>query len=115
MSWVTIALLLGCYVLGTVLYRIFLSPLSKIPGPWMTCITSIPEANALKSQRRAQWVTDLFAQNPGSVAIRTGPKSVSFNHPDAVKVIYGKPNPWSWYRNSAAVQLSTSRSRQRSR
>lgn len=78
------------YPLGVITYRLFFSPLSKIPGPWLTRISSIPEANALKEQRRAQWVTDLFEQNPGAVAVRTGPNSVSFNHPDAIKAIYGK-------------------------
>ncbi|KAF1950102.1 cytochrome P450 monooxygenase [Byssothecium circinans] len=77
------------YVFGVTLYRLFFSPLSKIPGPWLTRISSIPEANALKEQRRTDWVNSLFAQYPGSVAVRTGPSSVSFNHPDAVKAIYG--------------------------
>ena len=80
------ATLYGIFVL---VYRLFFSPLSKIPGPWLTRISTIPEANALKENRRAQWVTDLFAQNPDAIAIRTGPNSVSFNHPDAVKEIYG--------------------------
>lgn len=78
------------YQVFTVLYRLFFSPLSKIPGPWMTKISTIPEVNALKEQRRTSWVNSLFEQNPGAVAVRTGPKAVSFNHPDAVKIIYGK-------------------------
>ena len=84
-----LALAVVVYFLCTLLYRLFLSPLSKIPGPWSTRTTSIPEANALKENRRAQWVTDLFNENPDAVAVRTGPSSVSFNHPDAVKEIYG--------------------------
>ena len=84
-----LALIVIAYLLCTLTYRLFLSPLSKIPGPWLTKISSIPEANALKENRRAQWVTDLFNQFPESVAVRTGPNSVSFNHPDAVKEIYG--------------------------
>ena len=77
------------YGLGLLIYRLFLSPLCKIPGPWLTRISTVPEANALKENRRAQWITDLFKQNPGAIAIRTSPNSVSFNHPDAVKEIYG--------------------------
>lgn len=84
-------MLLGVFYLVTViLYRLLLSPLSKIPGPWLTRISNIPEAKALKKSRRAQWVTGLFEQNPGAVAVRTGPNSVSFNHPDAIKAIYGE-------------------------
>ncbi|KAI1623344.1 cytochrome P450 monooxygenase [Exophiala viscosa] len=71
------------------IYRLLFSPLSKIPGPWITRISAVPEANALKDKRRTEWVGQLFAQNPGTVAVRTGPNSVSFNHPDAVKAIYG--------------------------
>lgn len=78
------------YQLLIVIYRFRFSPLSKLPGPWTTRISSIPEANALKEQRRTSWVNSLFEQNPGAIAIRTGPKAVSFNHPDAIKAIYGK-------------------------
>lgn len=90
----TVLLCLGLFVavvypLGVLIYRLFFSPLSKVPGPWLTRISNIPEANALKEQRRAEWVTSLFEQNPGAVAVRTGPNSVSFNHPDAIKAIYG--------------------------
>lgn len=77
------------YILFIVIYRLFFSPMSKIPGPWMTCISTAPETKALKEQRRTQWVNSLFARYPGAVAVRTGPNSVSFNHPDAVKAIYG--------------------------
>jgi benzoate 4-monooxygenase len=87
---IALVLIVGTvYGFSVLVYRLFFSPLSKIPGPWLTRISSISEANALKENRRAQWVTDLFAQNPDAIAIRTGPNSVSFNHPDAVKEIYG--------------------------
>lgn len=84
------------YVVCTVTYRLFFSPMSKIPGPWLTNLTGMLEANALKEQRRTKWVADLFVENPGAVAIRTGPNAVSFNHPDAIKVIYGMWNPKSF-------------------
>ncbi|TVY82672.1 Cytochrome P450 monooxygenase [Lachnellula suecica] len=77
------------YPLWILIYRFFFSPLSKIPGPKLTRISGLLEANALKQQRRTQWVGELFTQNPGAVAVRTGPSSVSFNHPEAVKAIYG--------------------------
>lgn len=77
------------YFSATVIYRLFFSPLSKIPGPWITRVSSVLEANALKNNRRTAWVNELFSQYPGTVAVRTGPNSVSFNHPDAVKAIYG--------------------------
>lgn len=101
------------------LYRLFLSPLSKIPGPWVTRISGIPEANALKDKRRTDWVNSLFVENPGAVAVRTGPNSVSFNHPDAVKAIYGRSivlsgclrfancrnRPWQRFRGVRQVEL----------
>jgi len=98
---VPLALLIAiAYPLYTLVYRLFFSPLSKIPGPWQTRISSVLEVNALKEQRRTRWVSELFDQNPGAVAVRTGPSSVSFNHPDAVKAIYGTfPNyPLGSYR-----------------
>jgi benzoate 4-monooxygenase len=82
-------LLAIAYPLYTLIYRLFFSPLSKIPGPWQTRISSVLEVKALKEQRRTQWVSELFEQNPGAIAVRTGPSSLSFNHPDAVKAIYG--------------------------
>ncbi|KAK1074823.1 hypothetical protein LTR12_002466 [Friedmanniomyces endolithicus] len=77
------------YFLCLTIYRLFFSPLAKLPGPWLTKISSIPEANALKQARRAAWVVELFEQKPGAVAVRTGPSSVSFNDPEAIKAIYG--------------------------
>ena len=88
-TWSFIIVLAILYVLSVLVYRLFFSPLSKIPGPWLTKLSTIPEANALKASWRARWVTDLFQQYPEAVAVRTGPHSVSFNHPDAVKAIYG--------------------------
>jgi len=77
------------YFLCLTIYRLFFSPLAKVPGPWLTKFSSMPEANALKQARRAAWVVELFEQNPGAVAVRTGPSSVSFNDPEAIKAIYG--------------------------
>ncbi|RDL33011.1 Uncharacterized protein BP5553_08450 [Venustampulla echinocandica] len=82
-------LAVAAYQLCTIIYQLFLSPLSKIPGPWLTRITPLLEVNALKEQRRTRWVGSLFAENLGAIAVRTGPKAVSFNHPDAIKAIYG--------------------------
>ena len=87
---IIIPLVASLWIIGTLLYRLFFSPLSKLPGPWLTKISTILESNALKEQRRARWVTELFERNPGAVAIRTGPNSVSFNSQDAVKAIYGQ-------------------------
>ncbi|KIW94861.1 uncharacterized protein Z519_04839 [Cladophialophora bantiana CBS 173.52] len=83
------ALLLVAYYPALLIYRLFFSPMSKIAGPWITRISDIPEATALKDKRRAEWASELFAQYPDSVAVRTRPNAVSFNHPDAVKAIYG--------------------------
>ena len=89
-SLLSFLVLLGCaYAIGILVYRLFFSPLAKIPGPWLTRISSLPEVDALKHNRRAAWVTQLFEENPGAVAIRTGPNAVSFNSPEAVKAIYG--------------------------
>ncbi|KAK5715293.1 hypothetical protein LTR17_016809 [Elasticomyces elasticus] len=107
------------YTLGLSIYRLFFSPLAKLPGPWLTKISSIPEANALKQARRAAWVTELFQQYPGAVAVRTGPLSVSFNDPEAVKAIYGHGNDGfgksSWYDafSTTGESLFSTRSKKR--
>jgi len=101
------------YPIGLTIYRLFFSPLSKLPGPWLTRISSIPEVNALKEQRRTKWVNSLFEQNPGAVAVRTGPTSVSFNHPDAVKAIYGTST--SVPTSASELTIRTPRSRQECR
>ncbi|KAF2462870.1 cytochrome P450 monooxygenase [Lindgomyces ingoldianus] len=84
-----IAVFAVAYPICLIIYRLLFSPLAKLPGPWSTRISSILESNALKEQRRTQWVSSLFEQNPGAAVVRTGPTSVSFNHPDAIKAIYG--------------------------
>jgi cytochrome P450 len=112
-----LSVLYGVYILA---YRLFLSPLAKIPGPFLTRISTIPEANALKLNRRAAWVTELFQTYPDSVAVRTGPHSVSFNHPDAVKAIYGHAKATdgfgksSWYDSFSTTgeSLFSTRSKQ---
>ncbi|KAF2736252.1 cytochrome P450 monooxygenase [Polyplosphaeria fusca] len=109
------------YLLGITIYRFFFSPLAKIPGPLLTRISNVPEANALKHNQRAAWVTSLFAQNPDAVAIRTGPNSVSFNHPDAVKAIYGHAvspsgfgkSPWYDAFSTTGESLFSTRSKTR--
>ena len=84
-----LSIIAGVYLLSLIVYRLFFSPLSRVPGPWLTKISSLPEANALKSQQRTKWVNSLFEENRGAVAVRTSPNSISFNHPDAIKAIYG--------------------------
>lgn len=102
-SFTTVARLISASLLFTIvytflltIYRLFFSPLAKIPGPWLTRISSVQEASALKRNQRTLWVQSLFDENPEAVAVRTGPNSVSFNHPDAVKAIYGTSrSPWT--------------------
>lgn len=109
------------YGLWIFIYRLFLSPLASIPGPFLTRISTIPEANALKANRRAAWVTELFETYSGSVAIRTGPNSVSFNHPDAVKAIYGHGKSTdgfgksSWYESFSTTGESLFSTRSKTR
>ncbi|KAF4628575.1 hypothetical protein G7Y89_g9578 [Cudoniella acicularis] len=118
-SLITLATL--SYLLCNTIYRLFFSPLSKIPGPRITNITGLIEANALKNQHRTKWVSSLFVQNPGAVAVRTGPAAVSFNHPDAVKAIYGHGKGGeefgksSWYDSFSTTgeSLFSSRSKKR--
>ncbi|POR36963.1 Isotrichodermin C-15 hydroxylase [Tolypocladium paradoxum] len=88
--WIYLGLLLGCgalYTLGLVVYRIFLHPLAKYPGPLVAKITDAYQLyHAYKGDRHLEFWR--MHQKYGKV-VRFGPNSVSFNSSTALKEIYG--------------------------
>lgn len=68
------------------LVRILRSPLSRIPGPWYSCLTSIPLKWAELNANRTLFIHRLH-QRYGP-AVRIAPNEVSFSSAAAVKEIY---------------------------
>lgn len=73
-------------VLGLFIFRSFRSPLSGIPGPWYTRLTSLPLKWAELHARRTLFIHGLHKRY-GSV-VRIAPGEVSFASAAAVKEIY---------------------------
>ena len=70
----------------TLLFRRSISPLSRIPGPFITRFTSLPLIyNEFKSNRRLH--VHSLHQKYGPV-VRLSPNEVSFTSLDALKEIY---------------------------
>ena len=70
----------------TLLIRRLLSPLSRLPGPFLTRITSLPLIYQEFSSNRRLYIHSLH-QKYGPV-VRIGPNEVSFTSLDALKEIY---------------------------
>lgn len=75
------------------LYRLFFAPLSKVPGPWITALTSLYVIyHEFKGDRTV--VIDRLHAKYGPV-VRVSPTEVSFNSPDALREIYGIKSSYS--------------------
>lgn len=85
---------LGGFLLGTALllgvaiYRLYLHPLSRIPGPRLASLTNCWLAYNVRNGHMLQLGKTLHAQY--GPAIRVGPNEVWFNTKDAFKLIYSK-------------------------
>ncbi|KAK7715838.1 hypothetical protein SLS63_011253 [Diaporthe eres] len=83
---------LGSFVFGTALllavavYRLFLHPLSRIPGPRLAAVTNCWLAYHVRNGRMLQLGKTLHT-NYGP-AVRVGPNEVWFNTKDAFRLIY---------------------------
>lgn len=86
---------LGSFILGTVLllavavYRLFLHPLSRIPGPRLAAVTNCWLAYNVRNGHMLQLGKTLHAQY--GPAVRVGPNEVWFNTKDAFRLIYSEP------------------------
>lgn len=73
-------------VIYVVIYRLFRSPLSAIPGPRYTAVSGLWLMYNEFSGNRRQWLHGLHIRH-GPV-VRIAPNEVSFANRDAVKEIY---------------------------
>lgn len=87
---------LGSFVLGTalllavVVYRLFLHPLSRIPGPRLAAVTNCWLAYHVRNGHMLRLGKTLH--NKYGPAVRVGPNEVWFNTKDAFRLIYSKPS-----------------------
>ncbi|KIX02853.1 uncharacterized protein Z518_08796 [Rhinocladiella mackenziei CBS 650.93] len=86
-------LLTVLFFAASLIYRLFFSPLSKIPGPKITAVTMLwLMYHEFKGDRTIQ-IDKLHGQY-GPV-VRISPEEVSFNNDDALKEIYGIKSTFS--------------------
>ncbi|KAK6527789.1 hypothetical protein TWF694_004769 [Orbilia ellipsospora] len=94
-------ILLGGYVvylLVNVLYQLYFSPLSKIPGPWYTAVSRIWLTCHTFAGRRIFAVHNLH-QKYGPV-VRISPTEIAISDIEAVKQIHSQQDPYrksDWY------------------
>ncbi|EME86913.1 uncharacterized protein MYCFIDRAFT_151905 [Pseudocercospora fijiensis CIRAD86] len=78
---------LAVYFVGIVVYRLYLHPLAKYPGPFLAKITDLHQTyHALKGDRHLEFWRCHEKYGP---VVRFGPNSLSFNSNTALKEIYG--------------------------
>lgn len=86
---------LGGFVLGisflvaVAIYRLYLHPLSRIPGPRLAAITNCWLAYHVRNGHMLQLGKTLHTKY--GPAVRIGPNEVWFNTKDAFRLIYSKP------------------------
>jgi hypothetical protein len=87
------ALLTITYLAGLLIYRLFFSPLSKIPGPKLTAVTQLwVMYHEFKGDRTVQ--IDKLHSQYGPV-VRVSPSEVSFNNHESLRDIYGIKSTFS--------------------
>jgi hypothetical protein len=87
------ALLAITYLGGVLIYRLFFSPLSKIPGPKLTAVSQLwLMYHEFKGDRTVQ--IDKLHSQYGPV-VRVSPGEVSFNNHESLRDIYGIKSTFS--------------------
>ena len=78
--------LLLVYLSSLAIYRLFLSPLSNIPGPWYAAVTDLWLTSHIARLQQCMTVHKLFeAYGP---IVRIGPDRIAFRDTAAVKAVY---------------------------
>ncbi|KAL1659631.1 cytochrome P450 [Schizophyllum commune] len=78
--------LLLVYLASLAIYRLFLSPLSNIPGPWYAAVTDLWLTSHIARLQQCMTVHKLFeAYGP---IVRIGPNRIAFKDTAGVKAVY---------------------------
>lgn len=91
-SFLLLLLAISSYALFLVFYRIFVSPLSKIPGPVLARISNLYMMSIEWRGERMQTLMRLH-ETYGPV-VQVGPREVSFSSLSALRTIYGAGSPF---------------------
>lgn len=84
------SLILGtAFLLAVAVYRLFLHPLSRIPGPRLAAVTNCWLAYHVRNGHMLRLGKTLHTEY--GPAVRVGPNEVWFNTKDAFRLIYSKP------------------------
>lgn len=75
-----------CYVTALVLYRLFFSPLSAIPGPWYAAVSDLWITSHVVRMQQCRTVQSLF-EKYGPV-VRIGPNKVAFCDATTMRSVY---------------------------
>ncbi len=80
-------MLLSSYWAAISFYRLFLSPLRKIPGPWYAAISHFWLTTHVLRLRRCRAIDELLLKY-GHI-VRVAPNKVIFNDVPTTKIVYG--------------------------
>ncbi|KAI1389790.1 cytochrome P450 [Hypoxylon trugodes] len=85
-----VAIVIACYVLGLGVYRLYLSPLAKIPGPKIAALTTWYNAYYdLWKKGQYVWVVEDMHRKYGPI-VRIRPDVVHINDPSFIEKIYSQ-------------------------
>ncbi|KAI0357655.1 cytochrome P450 [Trametes cingulata] len=84
--FITLVRVSALALLSTVVYRLVLAPLARLPGPKLSALTALPLIYREFTGRRRAWIHDLHLKY-GPV-VRIAPNEVSFATRESVKEIY---------------------------
>ncbi|KAH8114074.1 cytochrome P450 [Phellopilus nigrolimitatus] len=87
------------YIVSVAIYRLFLSPLRGIPGPWYAAVSDIWLVSHVLRLRRCRALDDLFLKY-GPI-VRMAPNKILFVDVPAMKTVYGvssRLSKSSWYK-----------------
>ena len=78
---------LGGLYTSLIIYRLFLNPLNKFPGPYMARLSKFDFVFKMGSNNSNFYLTDLY-QKYGKY-VRIGPTDLSIIDPDAMQIVSG--------------------------
>ena len=116
-AFATTSTIAGCYLLGVysslLIYRIFVNPVNRFPGPWAARLSSLYMASKLGNSD-AYYKLQALHEKYGRI-VRIGSNSLSIINPDVMEISFGshsKVTKTDWYDGDApSSSMHTSRNK----